>query len=64
MIDLWSLWTYQGKLYRVTGFARGAGSMKGQDVILYEPCYECEHPSFARPVDEFKEKFSAHTEAK
>jgi hypothetical protein len=63
MISLWSLWAYQDKLYRVTGFSRGAGALKGQDLIHYEPCYECEFSEFTRPLDEFKSKFSAHVEA-
>lgn len=57
MIKQWSLWIYKAKLYRVIGFSRGAGSLKGQDLVHYEPCYECEHSSFTRPVGEFKAKF-------
>jgi hypothetical protein len=63
MIILWSLWTYQEKVYRVTGFSRGAGSLKGQDLIHYEPCYDCEYSEFTRSLTEFKEKFAAHQEA-
>jgi hypothetical protein len=57
MITLWSLWTYQDKLYRVTGFSRGAGALKGQDLVHYEPCYECEFSEFTRERGDFAGKF-------
>lgn len=62
MIRLWSLWEYKGSLYRVAGFSRGAGSLKDQDFIHYEPCYPCEFSSFVRPLAEFEEKFVAYKE--
>lgn len=62
MIELWSLWMYKEKLYRVMGFSRGAGSLKGQDLIHYEPCYECEFSEFTRPVREFQQKFVKYLE--
>ncbi len=61
MINLWSLWKYQDKVYRVMGFSRGAGSIKGQDLVHYEPCYECEYSEFTRPLIEFKQKFTEYS---
>jgi hypothetical protein len=58
MIEMWSLWEYEGKRYRATGVKRGAGSLKGADYVTYEPCYECEYSEFVRPLAEFKEKFT------
>lgn len=63
-ITLWSLWQYKDGLYRVSGFSRGAGSLKGQDLIHYEPCYPCEFSEFTRSRAEFEEKFVAVDEEK
>lgn len=61
VIKLRSLWTYEGKTYRVIGTSRGAGSLKGRGYVQYEPCYDCEYSSFVRPLDEFIAKFTELT---